>query len=214
MDLYRLPPHRFVFDIVHLKRAVSLTRCNPKAFYKLLRHILLHYTSLIVVAFGLRETCKGGQFSCVLAANVSSNLKPKTIWSECVSGPIHNCPWVILGETMVFVGHVAQSALIKRKLIPTDETEPLSLYMPIKSEWFYNSTSCKIISTVSEMHITGLPESLPNAHLNCGIDPNVGLISLGNYTSASFWQRVAPTAPFKDWYFRDQHWALIEGVLI
>ena len=25
-------------------------------------------------------------------------------------------------------------------------------------------------------------------------------ISLGNYTSASFWQRIAPTAPFKDWY--------------
>ncbi len=30
-----------------------------------------------------------------------------------------------------------------------------------------------------------------------------------NYTSASFWQRVAPTAPFKDWYFRTEtqpHW--------
>ena len=30
-------------------------------------------------------------------------------------------------------------------------------------------------------------------------------ISLGNYTSASFWQRVTPTAPFKDWYFRSQY---------
>ncbi len=29
-------------------------------------------------------------------------------------------------------------------------------------------------------------------------------ISLGNYTSASFWQRITPTAPFKDWYFRLQ----------
>ncbi len=45
---------------------------------------------------------------------------------------------------------------------------------------------------------------------------NLGEISIGNYTSASFRQRVAPTAPFKDWYFRmkNQHISHLIGCIL
>ena len=36
------------------------------------------------------------------------------------------------------------------------------------------------------------------------VDETWWSISMENFSSTSFWQRVVPTAPFKDWYFRNK----------